>query len=144
VARGSNPRRSILFFLRKVEGLGIIPVVSFDEDIDSNDGMGTMTWITWHNQLRHLFFNGGAGFAVEKNNPKVNVLARFNIDGSASTIQSRFGRGNVVVSGAHPEATANWKNEGDLQDLDGSDVDLAQDMVLRAITPSKDLDTNNL
>jgi glutamine amidotransferase-like uncharacterized protein len=117
----------------RVEGLGIIPVITFDEPIDSNNGMGAMTWINWNGILRHLFFNGGAGFDVDENNLNVSIIGRFSDDGSVSTIQSHFGRGNVVVTGAHPEATFAWKSEGALQDHDGSDQDLAQDMVKRAI-----------
>jgi glutamine amidotransferase-like uncharacterized protein len=121
----------------KIEGLGIIPVVSYYAPIDSNNDMGTMTWITWNGRPRHLFFNGGANFSVKKNDSRVKVIARFDIDGSPSTIQNRFGQGNVVVSGAHPEATTVWKTEGNLQDLDGSDIDLAQDMVRRALKSGK-------
>lgn len=121
----------------KVEGLGIIPVVSYYAPIDSNDDMGTMTWITWNGRRRHIFFNGGANFSVEKNDSRVKIIARFDVDGSPSTIQNRYGQGNVVVSGAHPEATTAWKTEGNLKDLDGSDIDLAQDMVRRALKSSK-------
>jgi hypothetical protein len=40
----------------------------------------------------------------------------------------------VVVSGAHPEAPDSWKTSQLLYDEDGTDLDLAIDMLLRAVS----------
>jgi glutamine amidotransferase-like uncharacterized protein len=116
----------------KVEGLGIIPVTTYDAPIDSNNDLGTMVWINWQGVNRHIYFNGGGGFNILESNPQVQVLGRFKSDGEAVTIQTKFGRGKVVVTGAHPEASYVWKVQGGLVDEDNSDYDLARDMVTRA------------
>ncbi len=118
-------------------GLGILPIGTFDYPLDSHNGDGAMTWINWGGRPRHLFFNGGGSFYLNKSigqiSPEVKVLATFVADGLPATIETTFGKGRVVVSGAHPEATYAWKSEGGLVDEDGPDFDLAIDMVRKAL-----------
>jgi hypothetical protein len=46
----------------------------------------------------------------------------------------KFGKGKVVVTGAHPEAPAWWSDDEGVTDQDDIDHDLAVEMVLKAIT----------
>ncbi len=116
-----------------IAGLGIIPIGTYDYPLDNNHGHGDMTWIDWGGKRRHVFFNGGGSFYVNKEHPEVHVLASFAADGAPATIEVMFGKGHVVVSGAHPEASAAWKSKAGVIDQDGPDFDLAVDMVERSL-----------
>jgi glutamine amidotransferase-like uncharacterized protein len=117
----------------KVAGLGILPVETEDYPLDSHNGDGVMTWVNWEGHDRHLYFNGGAWFRVNPKSPEVNVLATYLPGGEPATIETKFGNGHVLVTGAHPEATYVWKGEVGLVDQDGPDYDLAAEMITKAL-----------
>lgn len=121
-----------------VEGLGLLSFGTWDYPVYSNEGWGTLVWIFANNALRQVFFNGGASFYINHKTKNVKVLATYGREGLPATVQTTFGKGQVVVTGFHPEATEVWKQgartqEPDLFDADGSDHDLARDMLLRAL-----------
>lgn len=119
----------------KVKGLGLLPFASADYEVNDKDNID-MVWINWGKERRHIFFNGGATFLIPElllNKNEVQVLATYEETDKPATVHVTFGRGQVVVSGAHPEAPQKWKFDNDLEDEDDSDLDLAQDMVKRAI-----------
>src|SRR5690606_33334838 len=121
-----------------VPGLGILKVSTWDYPVYSNEGWGTLVWVFWNNTMRQVFFNGGASFYVNHKTKNVEVIATYGMGGLPATIQSTYGKGKVVVTGAHPEATEAWKEsarimEPNLYDTDGDDHDLARDMILRAL-----------
>jgi glutamine amidotransferase-like uncharacterized protein len=115
-----------------IPGLGIIPVGTFDYDLDDRGGLGNLTWIIWKGVRRHIYFNGGGSFYVNPKTRNVKVFARFQADDLPAAISTTFGRGRVVVTGAHPEAFQFWKTDGNLNDEDGEDHDLAEEMMLNA------------
>jgi glutamine amidotransferase-like uncharacterized protein len=122
-------------------GLGIIPVSTFDYPADHGE-WGTILPFRWNGQKRSVYFNGGGSFKVPSGMLGVEVFARYADDGLPAAIQTTFGAGRVVVSGPHPEALAWWKDQArredeDAIDEDGSDFDLAADMLARALGPSR-------
>ncbi len=111
-----------------VEGLGFIPGTTRDR---RTDGKALMLALDWRGKPRHVYFEGGAYFEFPNNAP-VNVIATYE-DGKPATIAVRYGRGRVVVTGPHPEAPDSWKEAAGLEDPDGPDFDLADDMLRSAL-----------
>ena len=109
-----------------VRGLGIIPWSTDYYPIDSGEN-GTLARITWRGKSRVLFFNGGGTFALDDSHP-VKVIAKYE-DGQPATIETTFGNGRLALTGAHPEALESWKTDAKLNDPDGSDWDLALEML---------------
>jgi hypothetical protein len=91
--------------------------------------------LNWNGKQREVYWEGGPYFTLPKTNSLIQVLAQYP-DGTAATIESRYGLGNVVVTGAHPEAPAWWSVSEKINDTDGVDHDLAVDMVQRALKSS--------
>lgn len=60
------------------------------------------------------------------------VLGRYK-DGSPAISQIRSGRGQVVISGPHPEAPQSWRATAGT-DVDGLDTDIAVEMIRSAIS----------
>ena len=117
----------------KVKGIGLLPFSTADYEVDQDDNVD-MVWMKWGSRPRHVFFNGGATFVLPSPLPHgLKVLATYQPDGKPAAIQTKFGRGNVVLTGAHPEAPEKWKSDRKLKDLDGSDLALAQGMAALAL-----------
>lgn len=116
-----------------VRGLGILPVATADVPVDSGDA-GIPMVINWLGKKRTLFFNGGGYFKTKGRDrtPDYTVLAWYP-DGTAATLETAYGKGGVVVTGAHPEAFTSWKDDAHFKDPDGSDRFLAEDMIMRAM-----------
>ncbi len=121
----------------KIPGLGILPVATADYPIDSGDA-GIPLVLNWNGMRRTLFFNGGGYFKTQGRNrtSDYTVLAWFP-NGDAATLETAYGKGGVVVTGAHPEAPEQWKTDAGFHDPDGSDRFLAEDMVVRAMRLSQ-------
>lgn len=116
----------------KVTGIGILPVVTADYEVNEKSNIG-IVWTKWNGVRRNIFFNGGATFILDpKKKNRLKILATYEKDNQPATIETTFGLGKVVVSGAHPEAPNKWKARAEEDDEDGSDIDLAVDMVSRA------------
>ncbi|MBI3556460.1 MAG: hypothetical protein HY074_09375, partial [Deltaproteobacteria bacterium] len=107
-----------------IEGLGFIPGTTRDR---RDDAKAVMVMLDWRGKQRHVYFEGGGYFEFPASSP-VNVIATYE-DGKAATIAVRYGHGHVVVTGPHPEAPDSWKEAAGLEDPDGSDFDLADDML---------------
>lgn len=117
----------------KVRGLGLLPVETADYPVDSGDA-GIPLVINWLGHKRTLFFNGGGYFKTHgvDRSTDFSVLAWFP-NGDAATLETAYGKGGVVVTGAHPEAYEQWKADAGFRDPDGNDRFLAVDMVKRAL-----------
>lgn len=120
-----------------VPGLGITPVVTLDYRKDVLGSNSVMLDVVWGSQTRQIYFSEGATFGggslpVDG----LTVFAEY-VDArsgySPAGWENRFGAGRVVVAGMHPEAPEPWKDG--LEDRDGSDYDLAQDMIRRLMAP---------
>lgn len=82
--------------------------------------------VLWNGRKRSIYFEGGPYFYNV--GPTVDVTARF-MSGEAESARASFGRGRVYITGGHPEAPAIWSEEDGLHDPDGSDIDLAAEMI---------------
>ncbi|MFN8790984.1 MAG: BPL-N domain-containing protein [Bdellovibrionales bacterium] len=107
-----------------VRGLGIIPVVSYDY---ASSTKPFMVMLNWQGKRRHVYFQGGGAFSTPKKGDALVVATYPN--GAPAVIYSVFGRGKVAISGPHPEAPPEWAESDGLKDLDGSDADLAHQMM---------------
>jgi glutamine amidotransferase-like uncharacterized protein len=111
----------------KIPGLGLLPGVSLD--FLPGDESETVLDVLWGGIKRYLYFQAGATFDLDQKTA-VEVIAKYS-DKRPAVIQFNYGYGNVVLSGPHPEATAEWKAK--LDDPDGDDSDLAYDLLDRAL-----------
>jgi glutamine amidotransferase-like uncharacterized protein len=111
----------------KVTGIGLIPFSSADYEVNQTDNID-MVWLNWRGHRRHVFFNGGATFMLQNSKAMVDVIATYAPDKQPAVIRLEFGKGRVVLSGAHPEAPQTWKDKNGVKDEDGSDLDLAADL----------------
>jgi glutamine amidotransferase-like uncharacterized protein len=116
-----------------IHGLGLLPVATADYPVDSGDA-GIPLILNWNGARRTFFFNGGGYFKTHGVNrtSDYTVFAWFP-NGAAAAIETAYGKGGVVVTGAHPEALKEWKTDAGFEDPDGSDRYLAEDMVVRAM-----------
>lgn len=89
----------------------------------------TIVDVNWRDQLRNMFFQDGPYFVVPDES-KANVLARYTNNEIAVMITAD-GKGEVGVSGPHPEATADWYDTANppLPKPPGLNVDLANDLL---------------
>ncbi len=123
-----------------IEGLGLIPFSTYDYAVDQGE-WGVLLPFDWNGQKRKVYFNGGGSFKVPKKSIQdgsVVVFARYSKEGHPAAIDTFFGEGRVVLTGPHPEALQWWKDESNREDPDsidedGSDFDLADDVLSRAL-----------
>ena len=76
---------------------------------------------------RSVYWEGGPYFILAPQYG-VEVIAQYP-DQTPAAVRTSFGHGRVFVSGPHPEAPQKWRDYFNLEDPDGLDADLAQDMV---------------
>ena len=126
----------------EVMGINILPFVTLDYEVNEEDNID-MTWINWNGKKRHVFFNGGATFDLQEQNQllgifkkevPIRVIATYEADGRPAVAQTTYGLGNVVISGPHPEAPQTWKDNNEVEDEDGSDLDLARQLADLALS----------
>lgn len=99
-----------------------------------------MTSVSWKGKKRSVYWEGGPYFKVAKNS-NFEAISYYE-NGSIAGVQGHYGMGKVIIVGYHPEAPAWWKKEIMLsqselkhnhhiytQDFDGSDDDIAIDMI---------------
>jgi glutamine amidotransferase-like uncharacterized protein len=120
-----------------VPGLGFVPG-SQDYFKVQQDEKPVLVNVNWRGKMRKIYFNQGGYFDFQNSKQPLTVLGWFeNNEGMPRVPASVFlnwGHGKVAVMGAHPEATAAWKRTDDLEDPDGSDQDIAEEMV-RMVLP---------
>jgi glutamine amidotransferase-like uncharacterized protein len=85
--------------------------------------------VTWEGKLRYLYFEEGTSLnltGVPANT--VETIATLP-DGQVIAARTHFGLGKVFITGAHPEAPQRWRTFPYLNDPDGMDLDLVQEML---------------
>jgi glutamine amidotransferase-like uncharacterized protein len=92
-----------------VTALGIVPANAETYDDESP----SLEKVRWYGRLRWMYYQGGPYFMLTGSRAGVNVLARYS-DGSIAALAYRYGKGKVIVSGPHPEATRDWLIEDGL------------------------------
>jgi glutamine amidotransferase-like uncharacterized protein len=109
-----------------VPGLGIFPGrTQLVEGIYSAHGV--ILPMTWDGTLKHIYFEGGPHLIFSARS-QIEATAYFD-DGTVGSGRAFYGAGRVYVTGAHPEAPADWRQDLYLYDADGVDVPVAVDMV---------------
>lgn len=108
------------------EGIGLVPVRvdSFSSIIDDQ-----IIKVAWRGKVRPVFYQTGPKFLPDKG-AKIKIIAYYD-DGSIAALSSVYGKGKIVLSGPHPEATDDWigehvKNASEWK----STEDLAEDLLL--------------
>ena len=87
-----------------VPALGIVPA---NADTYANDNNAHLEKVRWYGRFRWMYYEGGPYFILNGSRPGITVLATY-ADGSIAALAYRHGRGKVIVSGVHPEATRDW------------------------------------
>jgi glutamine amidotransferase-like uncharacterized protein len=114
-------------------GLGILP--GNTKLFLENDPGPMILTITLPNEKRSIYYSGGPYLTLTPEDQKaydVQVLSTYSNGAIASTL-SRYGKGKVAVSGFHPEASNMWKLIRGKWDSDGSDQDIAVEMIQAAV-----------
>ncbi len=84
--------------------------------------------ITWNGKKRSIYYEGGPYLYGLEELKNVEVVALYDT-GFVAAARTTYGKGRVFISGPHPEAPAVWTEEDELKDPDGTDFDLAIEMV---------------
>ena len=108
------------------EGLGIIPGTTQAWDLTDK---ARVTQVQWEGKSRYLYFHGGPYFDLSGvSDPNLKVVATY-ADGKVAAIETKFGKGKVFVTGAHPEELGFMKALHLVKDPDGSDRFIAVKMM---------------
>jgi glutamine amidotransferase-like uncharacterized protein len=103
-------------------GLGIFP----GSTAPLTAGGIMMETVKWAGNTRTIYFEGGP--YMYNLDPSVETVAVYSDGVTVAAARTTYGSGRVFISGPHPEAPAWWSN-GVVIDPDGSDRDLAGDMM---------------
>lgn len=106
-----------------VPGLAILPGVSFDL---TQDEKPMMVYVLWEGLLRSLYFQAGPYFQIHDEQSR--VVANY-LDDKPAVVYTQYGLGRVALSGPHPEAPQSWIQDDALDDSDGPDHDLSDQML---------------
>jgi len=91
------------------------------------DDRDTVIPVTWRGRRRHVYFQDGPGFRVDR--PEGTTVLATYANGVPAALVARFGSGRVGVTGPHPEATRTWFADAGLENPDGYSPDLAHDLI---------------
>jgi glutamine amidotransferase-like uncharacterized protein len=112
-------------------GFGLIKAKS--SYYDEHDRRAKFFNFNWNKKKRKIYWEDGPYFEISKDNKdKVHVFAEY-LNGTAASIAAHYGKGTVIITGVHPEAPDWWENDIGHHDTDGSDNDLAVEMITKAI-----------
>ena len=108
----------------KNEGLGILP--GHSQLVDMKEDAAIMD-VQWDGKPRKLYWEGGPYFYFDAGDP-VEIRATY-VDGTVAAVRASYGFGRVYVTGLHPEAPQFWRDYYKLNDTDGLDNDLVEEMI---------------
>jgi glutamine amidotransferase-like uncharacterized protein len=97
-----------------------------------NSTADTVVSVRWGGKPRHMYFQDGPYFVLNKG-AKGTVLATYS-NGVPAAVVTPYGSGHVAVVGPHPEADASWYAEYGLKNPDGVHLDLGYDLVKAAMS----------
>ncbi len=114
-------------------GLGIIAGrTQLYEEVNDSPEILTLNWL---GKKQDVYWEGGPYFILpeeEQESSAIEVLATYP-NATPASVKSTYGRGNVVLTGAHPEAPAWWSTVEKIIDPDGVDHNLAVAMIKMAV-----------
>jgi glutamine amidotransferase-like uncharacterized protein len=113
-----------------IDGLALLPGTTYD--LLPGQLAGVLLPIAWEGKNRAIYFEQGSGFRLNPIN-QVDITATYP-DATPAVISFKYGKGLVIVSGVHPEAPLAWKEKVGLRDPDGEDMDLARELLGRALS----------
>ena len=87
-----------------VSALGIVPA---NAETYSDNARPHLEKVRWYRHLRRMYYEGGPYFMRTSRHAPTKVLATYS-DGSIAALAYRYGKGKVIVTGPHPEATRDW------------------------------------
>lgn len=67
----------------------------------------TVVAVDWRHRRRHMYFQDGAVFNVDRRAAGLDVIATYP-NGEIAALASDYGRGRVAAVGPHPEAERDW------------------------------------
>ena len=107
------------------EGLNIFPgkTTLYGSGVD-------LKKINWQGHERYLYWEGGP--FLSELPPSVETIATYE-SGEVAAARTAYGKGRVFITGLHPEASQKWRDASEIVDPDGTDFDLAVDMIHWAI-----------
>lgn len=112
---------------KTMRGLGVTPGEQFD--LMGSDTNAYILPTQWKGRARALYFQEGGYLTLDPTrSTQVSILARYHDDRIAA-VTFPFGLGKVAITGVHPEAPESWKKADKLEDPDGDDFDLADEMI---------------
>ena len=94
----------------QVAALGIVPA---DAETYGDGDAARLERVRWNGSFRRLYFQSGPSFTLAGRPPGARVLATY-ADGSIAALSYRYGKGKIILSGPHPEATEDWLDEDDV------------------------------
>jgi len=131
----------------EAKALGLIPTYAhyydlFDGELTEHHQAKILPTL-WNLKLRHVYWELGPYFEFSKIPSDYSVVAyyqealgRFEAK-RIMAMRGRYGKGRVFVSAVHPEAPADWRKYYGLQDPEGTEQDLAQEMIRWAAKESE-------
>ena len=138
----------------EARGLGLIQGKSFyynlfdDQITEQNPAKIISTF--WENKSVWIYWELGPYFpelSQEASTSKQNfheVISRYPVlqgqmSGPILSLRTRYGRGRVFITAVHPEAPQDWRDYFNLNDPDGTDFDLAVQMIQWAANAEESL-----
>ena len=90
--------------------------------------------VLWRGKIRDVYFEGGPYlYDLE---PSSEIIATYP-NGQIAAAREEYGNGRVFITGFHPEAPQFWRDFYGLNDTDGLDYDLVDEM-LNWVTHSRE------
>lgn len=109
------------------KGLGIIPGNTVHLMKGKKDIPYVLDIILSSGEKRDIYFSGGPYLEL-RDETQVKIIGRYS-SGEIAAIETKYGDGLVSVAGYHPETPRYWKILRGKKDRDGSDYDLAIQMI---------------
>ncbi|MBS1958426.1 MAG: hypothetical protein JST80_03050 [Bdellovibrionales bacterium] len=88
----------------------------------------TLQEVNWNGKKRYVFLEGGPYLIYDERDKNIETIATFP-SGAVAAARATYGKGRVYITGLHPEAPTIWTTEDNIKDPDGSDRDLAIEMI---------------
>lgn len=115
---------------RGAPGFGIFPghSIAYPYYAARSDLTYALATVNWNGVKRSIFLEGGPYLIIPSESEGVEIVATYS-SGAVAAARTTFGEGRVFITGLHPEAPTIWTEEDNIRDPDGSDQDLAAQMV---------------
>jgi hypothetical protein len=107
-------------------GLAVLPGVAMD--YAKAPSKEAMLELIWNGKKRVIYWEEGPYLVLKSASGNFKPFAYYPT-GEVASVQGRYFRGRVSITGVHPEAPQWWRDDIHAQDPDGLDYDLAIEMI---------------